>query len=38
MGAALFTSGPYIEMVISTWSLMTPTVEDGVLNLASSAW
>jgi hypothetical protein len=31
MGAALFTSGPYIEMVISTGSLMTPTVEDGVL-------
>src|SRR4029077_4858042 len=32
MGAALFTSGPYIEMVISsTGALMTPTVEDGVV-------
>src|SRR6476646_320157 len=31
MGAALFTSSPYIEMVISTGSLLTPTVEDGVV-------
>src|ERR1700753_1333730 len=31
MGAAVFTSGPYIEMVISsTGALMTPTVEDGI--------
>ena len=29
MGAALFTSGPYIEMVMSsTGALMTPTVKD----------
>ena len=31
MGAAVFTSGPYIEMVISPGTPMTPTVEDGVL-------
>ena len=31
MGAALFTSGPYIEMVISPVTPMTPTVEDGVV-------
>ena len=31
MGAALFTSGPYIEGVIPTGTLMTPAVEDGVL-------
>src|ERR1700761_6002576 len=32
MGAALFTTGPYIEMVISsTGTLMTSTVEDGVV-------
>ncbi|MEE2853702.1 MAG: NmrA family NAD(P)-binding protein [Actinomycetota bacterium] len=31
MGAALFTSGPYIEMVISPGTPMTPTVEDGGL-------
>ena len=32
MGAAIFTSGPYIEMVISPETLMmTPTVEDGVV-------
>jgi hypothetical protein len=31
MGAALFTSGPYIEMVISPGTPMTPTIEDGVL-------
>ena len=31
MGAALFTSGPYIEMVMSPGTPMAPTVEDGVL-------
>ena len=31
MGAAVFTSGPYIEMVISPRTPMTPTVEDGVV-------
>lgn len=31
MGAALFTSGPYIEMVVSPGTPMTPAVEDGVL-------
>jgi NmrA-like family len=31
MGAALFTSGPYIEMVISPLTPMTPTIEDGVV-------
>ena len=32
MGVAIFTSGPYIEMVISPETLMmTPTVEDGVV-------
>jgi hypothetical protein len=31
MGAALFTSGPYMEMVISPGTPMTPAVEDGVL-------
>jgi NmrA-like family len=31
MGAAVFTSGPYIEMVISPLTPMTPTVEDGVV-------
>jgi hypothetical protein len=31
MGAAVFTSGPYIEMVISPGTLMTPSVEDGVV-------
>src|SRR5262249_9748916 len=30
MGAAVFTSGPYIEMAISPLTPMTPTVEDGV--------
>ncbi|RDL38719.1 NAD(P)-binding protein [Venustampulla echinocandica] len=29
MGAALFTTGPYIDMVIST-PIMAPTVEDGI--------
>ena len=31
MGAAVFTSGPYIEMAISPLTPMTPTVEDGVV-------
>ncbi|MEU6226321.1 NmrA family NAD(P)-binding protein [Streptomyces sp. NPDC047042] len=31
MGAAVFTSGPYIEMVISPLTPMTPSVEDGVV-------
>lgn len=31
MGAAVFTTGPYIEMVISPGTPMTPTVEDGVV-------
>ena len=37
MGAAVFTSGPYIEMVISPGTPMTPTVEDGVVDVACSA-
>jgi hypothetical protein len=31
MGAAVFTSGPYIEMVVSPGTPMTPSVEDGVV-------
>ena len=31
MGAAVFTSGPYIEMVISPLTPMTPSIEDGVV-------
>jgi hypothetical protein len=31
MGAAVFTTGPYIEMTISNQTIMTPTVEDGVV-------
>ncbi|MCJ1454088.1 hypothetical protein MMC28_004438 [Mycoblastus sanguinarius] len=31
MGAAIFTSGPYIEMTIAGRTVMTPAVEDGVL-------
>jgi hypothetical protein len=31
MAAAVFTSGPYIEMAISPLTPMTPTVEDGVV-------
>ncbi|OBT40382.1 hypothetical protein VE00_10075 [Pseudogymnoascus sp. WSF 3629] len=31
MAAALFTTGPYIEMSISSRTIMTPTVEDGVV-------
>jgi hypothetical protein len=31
MGAALFTTGPYIEMAFSSRTPMTPTVEDGIV-------
>jgi len=31
MGAALFTTGPYMEMAFSAQTPMTPRVEDGVL-------
>jgi hypothetical protein len=31
MGAAIFTTGPYMEMAISAMTPMSPTVEDGVL-------
>ncbi len=31
MGAALFTSGPYMDMTISSDTPMTPSVEDGVV-------
>jgi NmrA-like family len=31
MKAALFTTGPYIEMMISSTTVMTPSIEDGVL-------
>ncbi|GME42363.1 hypothetical protein V498_10577 [Neofusicoccum parvum] len=31
MGAALFTTGPYIEMSLSSNTPMTPSVEDGVV-------
>ncbi|CZR62679.1 related to nitrogen metabolic regulation protein nmr [Phialocephala subalpina] len=31
MGASLFTTGPYIEMTISSQTIMTPTIEDGVV-------
>lgn len=31
IGAAAFTTGPYIEMAISASTLMTPTIEDGVV-------
>ncbi len=30
MGAALFTTGPYIEMTIASQTLMTPSIENGV--------
>lgn len=30
MGAAVFTSGPYIEMAISPGTPMTPSIEDGI--------
>jgi hypothetical protein len=31
MGAASFTTGPYIEMAIASRTIFTPTVEDGVV-------
>ncbi len=31
MGAAVFTTGPYMEMALSAMTPMTPTVEDGVV-------
>jgi NmrA-like family len=31
MGAALFTSGPYIQMAIAKGTPMAPTIEDGVV-------
>jgi uncharacterized protein YbjT (DUF2867 family) len=31
MGAALFTTGPYMEMAFSSRTPMTPTLEDGVV-------
>lgn len=31
MGAALFTTGPYMEMAFSSRTPMTPTIEDGTL-------
>ena len=31
MGAALFTTGPYMEMAFSAQTPMTPSIEDGVL-------
>lgn len=31
MGAALFTTGPYIQMVLASKTIMTPTIEDGVV-------
>lgn len=31
MGAASFTTGPYIEMAIASGTIFTPTVEDGVV-------
>lgn len=31
MGAGIFTTGPYIEMSISSLTIMTPKVEDGVV-------
>jgi hypothetical protein len=31
MGAAIFTTGPYMEMAFSSMTPMSPTVEDGVL-------
>lgn len=31
MGAAIFTTGPYIEMAFSPFTPMTPRVEDGVV-------
>lgn len=31
MGAALFTTGPYIDMSLSAATVMSPTIEDGVV-------
>ncbi|KAF2097278.1 NAD(P)-binding protein [Rhizodiscina lignyota] len=31
MGAAVFTTGPYIEMTIAAQTIMVPTIEDGVV-------
>jgi hypothetical protein len=31
MGAAIFTTGPYIEMAFSGRSVMTPTLEEGIV-------
>jgi len=31
MGAAVFTTGPYIEMCVTKGTVMTPFVEDGVV-------
>jgi hypothetical protein len=31
MGAAVFTTGPYMEMAISAMTPMTPAIEDGVV-------
>ncbi len=31
MGAAVFTTGPYMEMVVSSRTPMTPTIEDGIV-------
>lgn len=31
MGAALFTTGPYIQMAIAAFTPMSPTVEDGIV-------
>jgi hypothetical protein len=31
MGAAVFTTGPYMEMAVSAMTPMTPSVEDGVV-------
>ena len=31
MGAAIFTTGPYIEMSIAAQTIFTPTIEDGVV-------
>src|SRR6202000_3316960 len=31
MGAAVFTTGPYMEMAISAMTPMTPSVEDGIV-------
>lgn len=31
MGAAVFTTGPYMEMAVSSMTPMTPSIEDGVV-------